>query len=63
MANLTTPDKPVEKTDKFMVSTGFSEADADERGWIVFRETRHDGVYTHVVPVAEWPKYEKEHGF
>lgn len=35
----------------------------EEVEMIVYRERTPDGEKEHRVPVADWPTYEKEHGF
>lgn len=61
--------EPTDLTDEDRFLNGiFAESDADERGWIVYRESimGPDGkpaTKVHRVPVKYWPLYEKLNGF
>jgi hypothetical protein len=48
-----------------VTSVLFTDADADERGWIVHYEPVNESGQRpyHRVPVAAWKSYEKSHGF
>jgi hypothetical protein len=41
----------------------FTDADADERGWLLHYELVDGQRKFHRVPVARWAAYEKRHGF
>lgn len=57
---------PIAERDPLDATTEvYTDADADESGWIVYYEPpERDGTRRwHRVPVCLWPAYEKSHGF